>query len=81
MFGIISIYTYGIISPERLDEISKQVVAANTGSISGIADLILKIIFDLIFIIVFFVLMAALFLALFVRGIWLWMYMMLSPAF
>ncbi len=81
IFGIVSIYTYGVMSPEKLDELRSETLSADTGTIAGVADLLVKVAFDLIFIIIYFILMAALFLALFVRWVWLWIYMMLSPAF
>ena len=77
IFGIISIYTYGILRIDQLDTIKDL----DLTSIKWMADLVFKILFDLLFIIVYFLLMVALFLALLVRGIRLWIYMMLSPAF
>lgn len=78
IFGIVSIYTYGVLSVDGLDTVSKGDIS---DYIKTLADLTLKIVFDIIFVLVYFILMAALFLALFVRGVWLWMYIMFSPAF
>lgn len=77
VFGIISVYTYGILRVQELDTIA----ALDLTTIKGIMDLILKVIFDLLFVVVYLILMVALFLALMVRGVRLWVYMMLSPAF
>ncbi len=77
VFGIINLYTYGILKIQELDTITWT----NLESITKIADLIFKILFDLLFIIVYALLMVALFLALFVRGVRLWIYIMLSPTF
>jgi hypothetical protein len=81
IFGIISIYTYGILWWEQMDQISKGQITSVEGAIKAIIDLGVKWIFDLVFVLVYCLLMFALFMALFVRGIWLWIYMMLSPAF
>jgi hypothetical protein len=72
-----SIYSYGILKIDELDTINE----ANLQSVKSIADLIFKIAFDILFIAVYLLLMIALLLALFVRGVRLWVYMMLSPAF
>lgn len=80
IFGITSIYTYGVLGIDGLDTITKEQLTG-PDAIKAILDLGLKGIFDLIFVIMYFILMAALFLALFVRGIRLWMYAMFSPAF
>lgn len=77
IFGIISVYTYGILRVQELDTIS----GLDLTTVKGMSDLIFKIIFDLLFVVVYLILMVALFLALLVRGVRLWVYMMLSPAF
>lgn len=77
IFGIISVYTYGILKVQELDTIT----GTDLESVDKVADLIFKIMFDLLFIVIYMILMVALFLALFVRGVRLWVYMMLSPAF
>lgn len=77
IFGVISVYTYWVLKIQELDTISWR----DLTSIKGIADLVLKIFFDIFFIVVYLLLMIALFLALFVRGVRLWIYAMLSPAF
>ena len=77
IFGIVSVYTYGILKIDQADTIIKW----DLKTIKDIFALWLKAIFDVIFIFMYLILMAALFLALFVRGIWLWMYAMFSPAF
>lgn len=77
IFGVMSIYSYGILRIDELDTIN----AAQLSSVKTIADLIFKIIFDVLFIAVYLLLMIALLLALFVRWVRLWVYMMLSPIF
>jgi len=77
VFGIISIYSYGILKIDKLD----SVFQADLESIETIADLIFKIVFDILFIAVYLLLMIALLLALFVRWVRLWIYAMLSPVF
>jgi hypothetical protein len=77
IYGIINIYSYGILRIHELDTINQ----ADLQAISTIADLIFKIVFDLLFIVVYLILMVALLLALFARGIRLWIYAMLSPVF
>ena len=77
VFGVISVYTYGILKVQDFDTTSW----IDLQTIKTIADLIFKIFFDILFILVYMLLMVALFLALFVRWIRLWIYMMLSPAF
>lgn len=77
VFGVISVYTYGILKVQDFDTTS----GIDLETIKTIADLIFKIFFDILFVLVYMLLMVALFLALFVRWIRLWIYMMLSPAF
>ena len=78
VFGVLSLYTYGVMKIWALD-------TSNSGSVLGAVktlwDLTLKLIFDAVLIIVYLILMVALFLALLVRGIKLWIYAMFSPAF
>jgi len=81
IFGVINIYTYGILWLWDLNYIKSELTKAHVWAIKDIFKLSLKVIFDIIFVIVYFILMMALFLALLVRWIWLWVYMMLSPAF
>ena len=78
IFWIISLYTYGVMQVQESDITSSDDIA---NSIRSISDLTLKVIFDALFILIYMILMIALFLALLVRGIKLWVYAMLSPAF
>ncbi len=75
-FGIVSIYTYAIMSVQELD-----VYKTKLDKIKKIEDLWQKVVFDVLIVIVYSALMIALFLALFVRGITLWVYTIFSPAF
>lgn len=77
VFGIISIYSYGILKIHDLDSLTWK----DLETVETIADLVFKIVFDILFIAVYLLLMIALLLALFVRGVRLWIYMMLSPVF
>lgn len=77
VFGIISIYSYGILRIQDLQTLT----ARDLLSVETIFDLIFKVLFDLLFVVVYLLLMIALLLALFVRGVRLWLYMMLSPVF
>lgn len=77
IFGIISVYTYGILRIQDLDTLD----ATSLSTVTKIADLVFKIFFDVVFVLAYMLLMVALFLALFVRWVRLWIYMMLSPAF
>jgi len=77
IFGVISVYTYGILQVQNMDTLQWF----NLTTIKGIADLIFSMLFNVLFIIIYMLLMVALFLALLVRGIRLWIYAMLSPAF
>jgi len=78
IYGVVNIYTYGILRVQKLDTIEKDKIPEG---IQDFAKLLFKIIFDLVFVVVYLLLMVALFLALFVRIVRLWIYMMLSPAF
>lgn len=77
IFGIISVYSYGILRIQELDTIA----ANDLNAIKTIADLVFKIVFDLLFIAVYLLLMIALMLALFARWVRLWLYAMMSPVF
>nr|MDD3720299.1 hypothetical protein [Candidatus Gracilibacteria bacterium] len=77
LYGIISIYSFGVLNLQSLDELKGK----DLGVITKLLDLGVKVLFDLLFIIIYVILMVALFLALFIRGVWLWLYAMLSPLF
>ncbi len=78
IFGVLGLYTYGIMQIQYLDTENGWMFWEAVGDIT---DLTLKLIFDALFVIVYLVLMIALFLALLVRGIKLWVYAMFSPTF
>lgn len=67
IFGIISIYTYGVLGGDSMDEIIPKQIDSVEGGIKAIMDLGVKGIFDLVFVLVYCLLMFALFLALLVR--------------
>lgn len=90
VYGIMYLYTYGIMDLDDVDILSLQELAGKlqgdgevngTSIIATLSDLTFKVIFNLAFLIVYLVLLSALFIALFVRGILLWWYVMLSPFF
>jgi len=78
IFWVLSVYTYGVMQVQKTGTIDGK---ATQSDIRTLWDLTLKMIFDAVFVLVYLILMVALFLALLVRGIKLWLYAMLSPAF
>ncbi|PZM81972.1 hypothetical protein DLH72_04705 [Candidatus Gracilibacteria bacterium] len=78
IFGIMTMYTYGLLNIEGLDKLTEGQLR---DYIKTIGDIVVKVVFDLIFVIIYALLMIALGLALMIRGIRLWIYMMLSPLF
>lgn len=79
LFGIMSIYTYGVMSIDGNGKVYSENLVVN--GLGNLFDLWIKVLFDLVFVVVYFILMIALALALFVRGVYLWFYAMLSPVF
>ncbi|NUJ97545.1 hypothetical protein HGA92_02015 [Candidatus Gracilibacteria bacterium] len=75
LYGLIYLYTYGILSLDKLDEFDSDQV----NNFQTFFDAIQKVLFDMIFIVVYAILMFALFIALFVRGFMFWLYAMASP--
>ena len=78
-FWLISIYTYWILSLEKLSDISKPELDKKT--IQNIWDLIIKVVFNFLFVIVYMLLLVTLWIVLAVRWIYLWIYIMISPIF
>ncbi len=77
-FGIVSVYTYAIMSVQETDSFKMEDWRK---WVTKITDLFQKVVFDALFVIMYAVLMIALFLALFVRWITLWLYTIFSPIF
>ncbi|MDP2090556.1 MAG: hypothetical protein Q8K30_03060 [Candidatus Gracilibacteria bacterium] len=77
IFGIISMYTYGVLSLDTIDDVD----SFDLKNVKTMLDLIVKIVFDLLFVIIYSILMITLGLVLMIRGIYIWIYMMLSPVF
>jgi hypothetical protein len=75
LYGLIYLYTYGILSLDKLDEFNSNQI----NNVQTFLDAIQKVLFDMIFIVVYVILMFALFIALFVRGFMFWIYAMASP--
>ena len=77
-FGLISIYTYGILGLDGISTIQSEDLV---GKIETVWDLVIHVIFNVLFIVIYMVLIIALWLVLIVRWIYLWIYMMMSPVF
>lgn len=78
IFATISLYTYGVIQIDKLDEFSSSDIKAGVKSSIGF---VVKLVIDLLFILVYAILMFALALVLITRWFYIWMYVMLSPIF
>ncbi|RKW23899.1 hypothetical protein D8B46_02455 [Candidatus Gracilibacteria bacterium] len=78
IFGIVGLYTYGLVNIEGISKIDEKQLR---DQIKTIGDIVVKVVFDLLFIVVYAILMIALGLALMIRGIRLWIFMMLAPLF
>ncbi len=77
IFWIVSMYTYGILSLDTIDDVT----ALNLQQLKTMWDLVVKIVFDLIFVIVYSVLIITLWFVLMIRWIYIWLYIMFSPVF
>lgn len=77
IFWVIGLYTYWVIDLESFDNLNKSY----QDKVNNMVDLVIKLVFDFLFIIIYSVLMIALWLVLMTRGIYLWIYMMISPIF
>lgn len=77
IYGIISFYTYWVMSLDSQWAIFQQ----DLKTINNIINLSVKLIFDMIFVLVYLILLVALALALFVRWVMLWLFAMFSPVF
>lgn len=75
IYWIMWTYVYWVLDLSSIDQITIE------WNYSTIADIIVKIIFDLLFIVIFSILLIALWLVLMVRGIYIWIYIMISPIF
>lgn len=78
IFATISLYTYGVIQIDKLDEFSSSDIKAGVKSSIGF---VVKLVIDLLFILIYAILMFALALVLITRWFYIWMYVMLSPIF
>ncbi|MDP5038979.1 MAG: hypothetical protein NWP80_00860, partial [Candidatus Gracilibacteria bacterium] len=76
LYGIMTLYTYGVMS---LD--TKTLLNSQDGLATKISDISIKIVIDVLFIMIYGVLLIALFMALFARGFYLWIFAMISPIF
>ena len=83
IFWIISIYTYWILSFDAIDDLDKSVASADTTKnvSKTLWDVIVKILFDVLFVLIYAILMITLWLVLMIRGIYIWIYTMMSPVF
>ncbi len=79
IFGIVSLYTYGILSFDSIDNITRSQI--NNWNIKTFWDLVVKIWFDFIFVIVYWILFITLWMVLLIRWVYIWIYTMMSPVF
>ena len=79
IFGVISLYTYWILSFDSIDKISEQLV--KEWYIKWLWDLVVKVLFDALFIVIYSILIITLAIVLMVRWIYIWIYTMVSPIF
>ena len=77
IFWVIALYTYWVVNLESFDNLNESYQK----DVKNMVDLVIKLVFDFLFIIIYSVLMIALWLVLMTRGIYLWIYMMISPIF
>lgn len=78
IFSILWLYTYWIVWLDKVYEIDGQNMIKN---LNTIFDIIVKIFFDVLFIAIYSILMVALWLVFLVRGIYIWIFVMMSPLF
>ena len=78
IFATISMYTYGVIQIDKLDQFTSSDLAAG---IQSSIWFVVKLVIDVLFILIYVILMFALTLVLITRGFYIWMYVMLSPIF
>jgi len=78
IFGIMYVYTYGILQIQNMPDITLN----DAGSIvKTILSLSTAAIINLLFVVVYTIIIFALFFALFVRWVYMWAYAMFSPVF
>lgn len=77
IFSIMSIYAYWILKINTMDTLKWSQLS----DLKSLTDVFLKLWFDVIFLIAFLLLSLAIAMALFVRWVYLWLFMILSPAF
>ena len=77
MYGILNIYTYWIFWVENILKFDEN----KPDAIQTVVQLIAHLWFSTIFIVVYVLLLIALFLALVTRGIYLWIFTVMSPVF
>lgn len=77
IFGIISTYTYWVLWLENIAKLNE----IDLTNIQTMWDLVVKLLFDVLFVLVYAILLVALWMVLMVRGIYIWIYMMISPLF
>lgn len=78
-FWVISVYSYWILKLDKIDEISQKQITE--WKIETVWDLLLHIVFNVLFILVYMILLISLWIVLAVRGVYLWIYTMISPVF
>ncbi len=79
IYSLISLYTFWIVGIETLDNIDGEMITE--GWITRFIHLLTRLILSLVFVLVYFILLMSLFYILFIRILYIWIFMMLSPAF
>ncbi len=80
VYGIVQLYVYGLLKIDQLEELDEDQFIWEW-AIGRLIDIIFDGWFALVFVVFYLILLSALFIALLVRGIVLWVYMILSPVF
>lgn len=78
IFSLVYTYTYGIMNLPEIWNLKADQIIQGVNTMGG---LIVKLVFDFLFVLIYAILMITLGIVLAVRGIYLWLYAMLSPVF
>lgn len=78
IFSLVYTYTYGIMNLPEIWNLKADQMIKGVNTMGG---LIVKLVFDFLFVLIYAILMITLGIVLAVRGIYLWLYAMLSPVF
>jgi len=75
---VLSTYIYAIVKLDKIALLEEQDIAQ---WITKLSDILVKLSFDLIFVVIYVILMWTLCVVLLIRGIYVWLFIMLSPLF